>query len=164
MTAHSSSEMTDDDHVADDSTRTKSPGLSTEILGSQAALQALGRELAPIIASALGAPSGAPSSGTVLVNTPPILATGTYQPRPPLPYPPSQHSWPPYGPNDRFQYDQHDRFQHGPYDRFNYGQFDRYQYVLVTGISMVHVTSSRTAALAEHRARCKEAVHPSMAP
>ena len=36
--------------------------------------------------------------------------------------------------------------------------------VLVTGISMVHMTSSRTAALAEHRARCKEAVHPSMGP
>ena len=127
--AHSPTEMTEDDHMADSTTQANPPGLSTQIMGSQSALQALGRELAPFIASAL-ASSGTLAPGTVSVHTSPLPAPGMYQPHPPpLPYyPPSQHNWSPYGPTDRFQYDFHDRYQNGPYDRCQNGLYDRCQY------------------------------------
>ena len=76
--------MTEVDCVADGTTQANPPGLSTQTLGSQSALQALGQELAPFIASAL-ASSGTLTPGTVSVHTSHLPAPGMYHPCP-LPY------------------------------------------------------------------------------
>ena len=109
-----------------------------QLLGSSAALQALGRELDPIIASAISTANSA-SSNTHTVNThsTPLSMPGMF------PYsasymhsglgdpghpPYSPYGWSQYGPQGQFQYGPRDRFQHGPHDRFQYGLHDQFQH------------------------------------
>ena len=106
-----------------------------QLLGCLAALQAPGRELGPIIASAISTANSA-SSNTHTVNThsTPLSMPGMF------PYSASyMHSglghplyspygWSQYGPQGRFQYSPRDRFQHSPHDRFQYGLHDQFQY------------------------------------
>ena len=143
--------MSDEEHVGESSAKSRTGNLAGQLLDSPSTLQALGRELAPIIASALKPAGSTSESSQSSAATPttmtsfntPLAAPGTFPPPsyPPYPYShgvinqpaynPSgwstyEHSQ--YGPHDRFQYGPHDRFQYGPQDRFQYGPRDRFQY------------------------------------
>ena len=129
-------------------------------------LQALGRELAPIIASALGAPSG-------LVHPHQVqcwLTLHQYWQQVHINPAPHYHTLPasiaghPTVLTTCFSTISMIGSRTVLTTGLTTVTLTGISTVLVTGISMVHVTSSKTATLTEHRARCKEAVHPSMGP
>ena len=109
-----------------------------QLLGSSAALQALGRELGPIIASAISIASSAGSSThTVNTHCTPVSMAGMYPYSASymcsglgdLGHPPySPYGWSQYGPQSRFQYGPRDQFQHSPHDGFQYGLHDQFKY------------------------------------